>query len=129
MDVELLVLRHQLAVLARQEKRPALRPADHAFLAVPWLGKAIIAVIMPRKVLRPRPRSVCRDLEPECFTLFFCEAWRCAVDLRRGLTGDLTHCPICGVDAVVHYPDVPKGVGCVNSSGPSRALRAAVPGS
>jgi hypothetical protein len=26
-------LRHQLAVLGRQEKRPALRPADRAFLA------------------------------------------------------------------------------------------------
>jgi hypothetical protein len=32
-DVELLVLRHQLVVLARQERRPSLRPADRAFFA------------------------------------------------------------------------------------------------
>jgi putative transposase len=32
-DVELLVLRHQLVVLARQETRPSFRPADRAFLA------------------------------------------------------------------------------------------------
>jgi putative transposase len=32
-DVELLVLRHQLSVLARQHERPKLRPADRAFIA------------------------------------------------------------------------------------------------
>jgi putative transposase len=32
-DVELLVLRHQLVVLGRQERRASLRPADRAFLA------------------------------------------------------------------------------------------------
>jgi putative transposase len=32
-DVELLVLRHQLVVLGRQQRRPSLRPADRAFFA------------------------------------------------------------------------------------------------
>jgi putative transposase len=32
-DVELVLLRHQLAVLARQQQRPRLRPADRAFIA------------------------------------------------------------------------------------------------
>ena len=32
-DVELLVLRHRLSVLARQHQRPKLRPADRAFIA------------------------------------------------------------------------------------------------
>ncbi len=32
-DVELMVLRHQLSVLARQHQRPKLRPADRAFIA------------------------------------------------------------------------------------------------
>jgi putative transposase len=32
-DVELMLLRHQLSVLARQHQRPRLRPADRAFIA------------------------------------------------------------------------------------------------
>jgi hypothetical protein len=48
-------------------------------------------------------RPACPDLEPECFRLPFCEAWRCAVVLRRGLTGELTHCPVTGVAAAVQY--------------------------
>jgi len=34
-DVELVVLRHQLSVLARRQERPQLCPADRAFIAAP----------------------------------------------------------------------------------------------
>jgi putative transposase len=55
-DVELLVLRHELAVLGRQARRPPLRPADRAFLAVlarllPWRQRHGL-VVTPHTLLR-----------------------------------------------------------------------------
>jgi hypothetical protein len=55
-DVELLVLRHQLAVLGRRERRPSLRPADRAYLAalarlLPW-GRRHGLVVTPQTLLR-----------------------------------------------------------------------------
>jgi hypothetical protein len=54
-DVELLVLRHQLVVLGRQQRRPSLRPADRAFFA------ALTRVLpQPRRGLIVTPQTLLR---------------------------------------------------------------------
>jgi transposase InsO family protein len=55
-DVELLVLRHQLVVLGRQQRSPSLRPADRALLAaltrlLPWRRRHGL-VVTPETLLR-----------------------------------------------------------------------------
>ena len=58
-DVELVLLRHQLSVLARQQQRPRLRPADRAFIAARTPRNQAISrrrCPPPRSPRRPRPR-------------------------------------------------------------------------
>jgi hypothetical protein len=62
----------------------------------------------PLPLVRPHQRPLCPDFGGDWAHLPFCEAWRCAVDLRRGLTGDLAHCPICGIAAVATYRLSPR---------------------
>jgi putative transposase len=55
-DVELVVLRHQLSVLARQHQRPRLRPADRAFIA----ALARLLPLRRRRGLVVRPATLLR---------------------------------------------------------------------
>ena len=63
-DVELLVLRHQLVVLRRQQRRPSFRVADRAFLAA--LGRMLPprgrhgVIVTPQTLLRWHPELVRR---------------------------------------------------------------------
>jgi putative transposase len=63
-DVELLVLRHQLVILGRQQPRPSLLPADRAFLAA--LTRVLPRqrrhglLVTPQTLLRWHRELVCR---------------------------------------------------------------------
>ena len=69
-DIEIAVLRHQLEVLRRQVKRPALRPADRAVLAV--LSRALprsrwsVLLVTPATILRWHRRLVTRKWTQPC---------------------------------------------------------------
>jgi hypothetical protein len=55
-DVELLVLRHQLVVLGREQRRPMLRPADRAFVEWPPRTRGSSTDELPSCDEQPRPR-------------------------------------------------------------------------
>jgi hypothetical protein len=65
-DVEIVVLRHQLAVLGRQVKRPPT-PSDHLVLA--WLARRLprerwsVFLVTPATLLRVAPGTGGRPLE------------------------------------------------------------------
>src|SRR2546426_4150134 len=67
-DIELVVLRHQLAILRRQVKRPVYRPRDRAFLAA--LSRVLPAtswsvfLVRPETLLRWHRRLVARKWTP-----------------------------------------------------------------
>ena len=82
---------------------------DPTAVAGKTLDRIAVSDVMGWNILlsRPRQRPLCPDFEPDCLRLLFCEAQRCAVDLRRGLTGELAHCPMSGISAVATYRPAP----------------------
>lgn len=65
--LEILALRHQLAVYQRSVPKPRIRPADRllwAWLARVWAGwQTALAFVQPRTVMRPGRPAVAKDLQ------------------------------------------------------------------
>jgi hypothetical protein len=101
MQLEILALKHQLAVYQHSVKRPSLQPTDRLFWA--WLSRLwsgwqqVLEVVQPRTVIawqKKRFRDYCRRL-----VVYVRHAGNC----RRLLTSRLSGCYSVGFRSPIRF--------------------------